>query len=426
MSDIPENELKILIAVSGGRCAFPGCGKLVITESPHGAEPVFSGQACHIVARRRQGPRGRSELSDEERSHHSNLILLCPEHHTLIDRRETVYSVRVLQTMKLSHEAKHLDAKRPPPTVPQQTRETLHSTCMAVTQMPGQVFVAACSYRPGEEGEVKKRRNFERYRGHTPFFLADDGRLYSFCDLRDPWNPFRDVLNGAKVDAVSVDKLLRDQEGQNRVVRLLNMALRQHIGPRQVFYDKDHKRFHFLQIEEGKPRSEAYRSVTGRVSSRNVVWQSVRRSTGEPRSYWYHLAAGISFQRVSAQSWVLTLRPERHLTTDGKNPYESKNVGRRVTSLKARMFNDVYLEEVHFWRYFLSQGKPEIHLSFGKQHLLVNTDLLAFDVQWPAIEGDTRPFSNTQFEDDLFTFSERQAAGEDELDEDLEEQADEE
>ena len=294
-------------------------------------------------------------MTDEKRNHHSNLMLLCPEHHTLIDRRPAVYSVRVLQTMKLAHEANHRKTECPPAGVSPQTRETLHSTCMAVTQMPGQVFLAACAYHPGEEGEVKKRRNFERYRGHTPFFLADDGRLYSFCDLRNPWNPFRDVLNGARADTISVDKLLRDNEGQNRVVRLLNMSLRQHIGPKQIFYDKDHRRFHFLQTEDGKARSETYKSVTGRMTSRSVVWQPIRKSTGEPRSYWYHLAAGISFQRIGAQSWVLALRPERHLTTDGKTPYESKNIGRRVTSLKARMFNAPYLEEVHFWRYFLSE-----------------------------------------------------------------------
>jgi hypothetical protein len=420
VSEIPDNELKILIAVSGGRCAFPTCGKLVITDSPHGAEPVFSGQACHIVARSRQGPRGKSEMSDEERNHHSNLILLCPEHHTLIDRRTTVYSVRVLQAMKLTHEAKHRKLDSPAPLV-QKTKELLHSTCMAVTQMPGQIFSAACPFGPGEEGEVKKRRNFEHYRGHSPFFLAD-GRLFSFCDLRDSSNPFTDVLNG-QAKSMSVDKLLCDQEGQNRVVRLLNMALRQHIGPKQIFYDKDHRRFHFLQVNEGKPRAETYRSVTGRIACRNVVWQPVRKSTGEPRNYWYHLAAGISFQRVGTQSWVLTLRPERHLTTDGKTPYESENVGRRVTSLKARMFNDVYLEEVHFWRYFLSDGKPHLHMFFGRQHLFVSTELLSFEVEWPAIERDARAFSNVQFEDDLFTFSERRSAGEDEFDEDFEEQS---
>ena len=36
MSGIPANELKILIAKSAGRCAFRGCGKILVTPSLEG------------------------------------------------------------------------------------------------------------------------------------------------------------------------------------------------------------------------------------------------------------------------------------------------------------------------------------------------------------------------------------------------------
>jgi hypothetical protein len=122
----------------------------------------------------------------------------------------------------------------------------------------------------------------------------------------------------------------------------------------------------------------------------------------------------------------MTLRPERHLTTDGKTPYNPLYVGRRITSLKARMFNDKYLDEVHFWRFFLSGGKPDIHLAFGRQHIMVNAELLASDVEWPGTEGDKKAFSNIRFDDDLFTFAERRHALEDDLDEEVEEESEEE
>jgi len=416
MSDIPANEIKILIAASGGRCAFSRCGKLLVTESPHGADSIFSGEACHIVAHSRQGPRGKSELSEEERNHHTNLILLCQEHHTIVDKRPTVYSVRVLQAIKAAHEAEHLKEQHPIVSPIQLKRERVQSTCMAVTQFPGQVFHAPCQYKAGEEEKVREKRNYKDYSGLTPFFLADD-RLYSFCDLRHRSNPFRDLVDRSKVDAFEVDDLIATQEGHNRVVRLLNMSLRQYLGHKQVAYQPDHYRYHFLQIQEGKPRSELVQSVTNRTVSRKVVWQPVRRSTGEPRKYWYHFAAGIGFQRVGDHSWVMTLRPERHLTTDGKVPYNPRYVGRRVTSLKARMYNDKYLDEVHFWRFFLSGGKPDIHLSFGHQHIFIKAELMSYDVEWPGTEGDTKVFSNIQFDDDLFTFAERRGALEDDFDE---------
>ena len=52
MSDIPANEIKILIAASGGRCAFPGCGKLLVTESPHGAGSQGRRETFSLVYRR--------------------------------------------------------------------------------------------------------------------------------------------------------------------------------------------------------------------------------------------------------------------------------------------------------------------------------------------------------------------------------------
>lgn len=425
MSDIPINELKILIAAAGGRCAFPGCGKLLLTQSPQGADPIFSGEACHIVARSRQGPRGKSDRDEDERNHHTNLILLCPEHHTLIDKRPMVYSVRVLLTIKATHEAKHGKDQSVKSSTIEIKSERVQSTCMAVTQFPGQIFYAPCQYKRGEETKVREKRNYDKYSGLTPFFLADD-RLYSFCDLGQTFNPFRDVIEASQAEFRSVDDLLKTQEGHNRVIRLLNMSLRQHLGHKGVAYNADHHRYHFLQSKEGKERSQSYRSVTNRSVSRNVVWQPVRKSTGEPRKYWYHLAAGITFQRVGDHSWVMTLRPERHLTTDGKTPYNPRYVGRRITSLKARMFNDKYLDEVHFWRFFLSGGKPDIHLAYGQQHVMVSAELLACNVEWPGTEGDKKAFSNIRFDEDLFTFAERRDASEDDLDEDWEKESGEE
>lgn len=414
MSSIPANEIKILIAKSAGRCAFRGCGKTLVTASPEGADPVFSGEACHIVAQSRQGPRGSFIVAEDQRDHHTNLVLMCQEHHLLIDRRPEVYSVGVLRAIKTEHEENVAGSESQVlPTIEMQ-HEILRSTCFAVTQMPGQVFSAPCGFNAGDEQEVRSRRRFDGYQGLTPFFLAE-GRLFTFCDLRDKNNPFREVIANDKLEVSPVEQLSGDPEGANRIVRLLNSALRQNLGRQAISYERDHHRFYFLSEKAGQPRTLEYRSVTNRKTSRNTVWQP-RRKTGELRKFWYHLAAGINFRNVSRQSWILTIRPERHLTKDGKEPYDSRYVGRRITSLKARMYNDKYLEEVHFWRYVLGGGKPDLHLPFGKQHLQVSMEMLAFPIRWPGIKADTKPFTNVTFDDDLFSLSERRLATSDEFD----------
>ena len=43
-------------------------------------------------------------MSDIEVNDYDNLILLCPTHHTLIDKEDKIYTVEVLRQMKQEHE----------------------------------------------------------------------------------------------------------------------------------------------------------------------------------------------------------------------------------------------------------------------------------------------------------------------------------
>ena len=424
MASVPTNEEKVLITRSGGMCAFPGCGRVLVTQDSHERESVFTGRICHIVAHSRQGPRGSAPINADERDRALNLILLCQDHHDLVDKRPQIFSVRVLLAIKADHEIKvaRKTAQSPPKSMPF-IKERLHSTCLAVTQMPGQIFAAPCAFSHGQEDEVKSRRDFSNYHGRTPFFIAE-GQLFSFCDLREPHGAFGRVVDARKASRTSIESVAKEREGRNRIMRLLNMSMRQYLGPKNIGYDRDHGRFFFRPNELGHPRTESYQTVGDRYESRNVVWQPVKRLTGEPRKYWYHLAAGIRFSWVSDDSFILSIRPERRLTTDGETPYYPNSVGRRVTSLKARMYNDVYLSEVHFWRTIVCEGKGFFRLSFGHQHVVVDAHLLTFDVDWPGIADVPIEFKAEHHEDDLFEFAERKAAMEDEIDIDEDEELD--
>src|SRR5206468_12988058 len=89
---------------------------------------------------------------------------------------------------------------------------------------------------------------------------------------------------------------------------------------RDVRYDPDHRRFYFKAINIGQPRTIQYKSVGGRRVMRQVVWQPVRRSTGEARNFWWHVAAGLRFHHVSPLQWCMSIRPEWHLTSDDERP----------------------------------------------------------------------------------------------------------
>lgn len=102
---------KMLWGRSGNRCAFTGCGQPLSADGATGS--VVIGEEAHIVAREPDGPRGRSTLAQEERDSLSNLILLCPTHHTIVDADPVTYTVERLIEMKKVHEQRYIASEDP-------------------------------------------------------------------------------------------------------------------------------------------------------------------------------------------------------------------------------------------------------------------------------------------------------------------------
>ena len=99
-----QKDLRVLYQRSGNRCAFPGCQKeLVYPESSLDDHVVLS-EVAHIVSPKLGGPRGDCPLPLEERDKYDNLILLCEEHHTIVDNQVYTYPVERLRQMKVDHE----------------------------------------------------------------------------------------------------------------------------------------------------------------------------------------------------------------------------------------------------------------------------------------------------------------------------------
>lgn len=95
-----QKTVKTLFALSGGVCAFPGCGTRLI----HSASGALLGEMCHIRAVSPHGPRYDPTQPDSERNEEQNLLLLCPTHHNLIDQATTEYTVEWLLSTKQTHE----------------------------------------------------------------------------------------------------------------------------------------------------------------------------------------------------------------------------------------------------------------------------------------------------------------------------------
>ena len=107
---------RLLALKSGDRCAFPDCPRnLSVNATPfdHGA---ITGEIAHIAGENPTAARYDVSMSDAERRGYANLIYLCGDHHTEIDRQERTYPVEWLHKSKAKHERyvfERLQAEQP-------------------------------------------------------------------------------------------------------------------------------------------------------------------------------------------------------------------------------------------------------------------------------------------------------------------------
>lgn len=100
---LPEKVKLVLIGKSAGICEFRGCRKNLLNENLTKKIGNYSNFA-HIIAQKANGPRGDKVLSPKLKNKESNIMVLCYQHHKLIDENEKEYPVKMLEDMKKEHE----------------------------------------------------------------------------------------------------------------------------------------------------------------------------------------------------------------------------------------------------------------------------------------------------------------------------------
>ncbi len=100
-------DVKTLFAHSRNVCAMPGCEERL-------TDPAWAGvnaEIAHIRGLNPGSPRYEPDMTDAERNGYDNLLLLCANHHKLIDKLEPdAYPAADLQRIKADHEDRSKDA----------------------------------------------------------------------------------------------------------------------------------------------------------------------------------------------------------------------------------------------------------------------------------------------------------------------------
>lgn len=391
-AELPLSEWKKLAMASGNRCAFLRCGKYLYVPGDDGQGDVALGQAAHIVASSRQGPRGDMDLSEDERDKSArNRILLCAEHHNLIDKRPRAYPVLVLRKMKEDHERQYLPSTDQR-LVPEHVTETLRATLLPLVGMPSFVASLPLAREDSSEGEIARAMHWPADRSVTVPFIVREKRLYTFANLNAPSHPFSALVGQGKADIFPAEQLWNDSEGHRRYVALLNKALTKYLGTYRIRFDPQHRRYWFMADRDSEIRVVRYRTKQGRAMNKEVVRRRVTRAMGEAKE-WVHVAAGLRFAHVAEDAWVLAIRPEFQFTCDGTTPLPPKQQGSKSTRKKSHIYNEQYLDLVHFWVDFLADGESHLTIKAADQRIRVQTELEPRPVTWPGVPNDHRPYN---------------------------------
>lgn len=103
---VTQKNQNLLWALSAGRCQYEGCSKVLHTDILT-KKQYNSAYIAHIVADAPNGPRGNIVRSKLLANNVCNLMLLCDEHHRLIDKEDVEghTELRLLE-MKRKHEGR--------------------------------------------------------------------------------------------------------------------------------------------------------------------------------------------------------------------------------------------------------------------------------------------------------------------------------
>lgn len=101
--EVPDKTRLFLFVRAGGRCEFDGCNRYLLEHHLTKTDGIFA-QMAHIWAFSALGPRGHKRPGKAYVHADSNLILLCPECHKLVDDDPERYTATVLRKYKKAHE----------------------------------------------------------------------------------------------------------------------------------------------------------------------------------------------------------------------------------------------------------------------------------------------------------------------------------
>jgi hypothetical protein len=90
-----------LFAASAGYCQNPGCSNELFIDAA--GTSIHIAEMAHVFAANDAGPRARPDLSKAERGAYENLVMLCANCHTMVDKAPSAFPDTMMLAWKREH-----------------------------------------------------------------------------------------------------------------------------------------------------------------------------------------------------------------------------------------------------------------------------------------------------------------------------------
>lgn len=247
-----------------------------------------------------------------------------------------------------------------PERVDKTCSEILFSNFLEVTILPREVFVSTVI--------PEKRIQFhQRLVGIIPPYDYNDGVLTTLTDPSKSINAFKSVID-SEVESFPFDDWLEQNPDNDQAARrLLNGLLKKHLEDKGLRFHKKQRRFYYSEdLTKEKPITQVWKSVRTKRSPRRIVAKYYEYGKDK---FFKHWALSARFQRYG-ETWGIILRPELYFSTDGITAWTSERVGSYATRHRSREYNNQYLNNLLFWSFVLSDGKPEFPMKLDDQEII--------------------------------------------------------
>jgi hypothetical protein len=205
--------------------------------------------------------------------------------------------------------------------------------------------------------------------------LPKNKRFYTFDDLRKSSSPFLPIISEGNIVMEKTSDWICEEYRRNDLTYLFNLAVRKYCQKRELYYDKDHRRF-VCRLKNERTNFFVWRPET-KFATRRIA--SLVRAEDGSVLYGRHYAARLGIVFIDSDLF-LKIEPTMTFTYDGHRPIQAKRLASLMSRYLPKQYNNAYLDFVRFWGKFLSKLDANISIPVGEGTIEIDSNPIATPV----------------------------------------------